>query len=754
MKYMNCALYSTKLSTSFQDLVKEEKNFYIENFYSYLESNYVKTTISKIQYIKDWQNLSLSIKLTLPQENINDTNNPNYWLDSLRIKANSVYKFLMLEIPLDEEGANIFRAFYYVNSIDWISKNTAQFNLSLDVINTFVQHDGKYIYGLSKRTHITREHKDRFVEEGIDSYPIIDKINEGFNPQLYSSSTHEVRQDMDLDFYLVYRNRNNPTPDDLDNPIDCFVCASERFDVKYENTSPTLTINANSLEAGKMYYCSCATLNQLDSATINVSADGYTYVVNTNGSLFIMFYLNSNNKITIKQLNAGFSSDVREVNQITFPSSLTAVIAGVSIDSTLTTAIQIDALPRDTLLTSVAYVNNSIYDIDRTDSKIIKIIKLPYCPFKVVIDEDDGAIVLDNTKWQYTSRDSMNMIRALDLSIKFDYDFEDDLNVYSPLLPRQITPTFTENRNNAYEMKLYNSEFHLIKYFYDSFNCSINLEEIERDENFSPTTNKIRYVVSTTINSRFMFIFKRANEHALSPVDFPNILTIARNNDITLFNQQYINYIRSGYNYDVKTRSRQESSSWLGTGLSLVGGVAGILGAGATGGISATAGIGLITSAVANIHSSITNEINNEQALSRNLEVMKNQAVQVSGSDDVDLMSIYSKNRLLCRIYEPSTKIKNMIADFFYYYGYKTNYFARPTIKTRYWFNFIQCEPDYEDEVSVSMGVYYGYLISALPARTLRALTDKFKEGITFFWNNSGVWNIEQTKENWERIYA
>lgn len=725
--------------------ILEEKNYHIENYLSYLNYFYGKETL-EVQYIKNWDNLDVSIKLELTETNINESNNPEYYLDTSLTRTNKIYKYAVLEIPQNSETiGDTINAYYFIKSVKRISKNTAIFNLRLDVLNTFIKYDlnnTSYLYGLSEKTHILREHKDRFEVEGNRIYPKIDKVNEGINPPLYAGSSHEVVQDVDLDFYLIYRNRNNPTTEDLQNPVDCYICASEKLKFAFDEEEGTpINITADALEEGKFYYLTSEIL--YDNATITLSS-GLTYPINTGSVQLGMFYKNSEGTIIFVSIQDG-AYITHETSYVRFSSNITTAYAGVSIYSTIRLASQMNALETETLRMSDYRTSNSIYDVDRTDAKIIKIIKLPYSPIELTYRTGTDIIIIDKNIRDYDGL--FLMFKLKDGSTKFDYKFTDSVNIYDPLISKTRPSPTQQNRTDTYEFKLYNSEFYLIKYYYDSFNCSINLEDIQR-QNLSPTTNTIEYVVSTTINSRFMFIFERANLYSKSLTDYNGLLVVARNNDITLYNQQYINYIRTGYNYDVKNKQRQETTSRLGTGLSLITGAIG-LATMATGNPLAS-GIAFTTSAISGIMNSINTQTSTENALSQKLSLLKEQATSVSGSDDVDLMSVYSNNRLQLKIYEPSDTMKELLSDLFYYYGYKANYYGKPNVKSRKYFNFLQCEPIFEDVITRVQGKAYGYSISALSVDIREELTRKFKEGITFFHYVNGVRNLAQTFENWE----
>ena len=321
----------------------------------------------------------------------------------------------------------------------------------------------------------------------------------------------------------------------------------------------------------------------------------------------------------------------------------------------------------------------------------------------------------------------------IDLNIKFDNVFKANVNPFDVLTVELPEITYTELRNDYYESKLYSSELYAPKFIYDSFNLNFELQNMAT----IPTEFNVDFTTTSTINSTFMFTFPEY-ELKYSGQDYDNILVVRRNNEITLYNNAYINYIKTGYNYDVKNKNIQSTQGWISAGLQIAGSVISFLAAGATGGLSAVAAIGLATSATVTIANNISNDVKAERSIQQKLEEARNQATSVSGSDDIDLLTKYSNNKAKLAIYKASDNVMKHAADLFYYCGYAANRQDIPNTTSRYWFNYIQCEPVFNEEET---SIYKNYLDD---------IKARYNAGITVYHDHNNTYDWGQTHENWE----
>ena len=292
-------LYSSANTSAGAWKLIPSKLFKIDNIADYLET-FSPKTITKSQYIK--QGLEISLKVIMTQ----DKSQPN---------SSTGYKY----VSIQNDNENI--AYYFVRKAVWRSENTIEFQLVMDVLNTYT--DGSdYIF--KANTRIIREHKDRLkavedtghmyfrmsnmnesdildigdyisiysypdndnlgyaqveaidyhveimwariiTDNGItevgtpinlkvmhdiegedpvlafyatlidykfrkDVYRNIDPISENINPLLQcgdgDGSLVEDESPLNTDWYLLYRNQNDPS-DSLVNPVDCYLIPAE-----------------------------------------------------------------------------------------------------------------------------------------------------------------------------------------------------------------------------------------------------------------------------------------------------------------------------------------------------------------------------------------------------------------------------------------------------------------------------------------------------------------------------------------------
>ncbi|MCQ2088154.1 MAG: hypothetical protein MJZ37_08865 [Bacilli bacterium] len=394
-------------------------------------------------------------------------------------------------------------------------------------------------------------------------------------------------------------------------------------------------------------------------------------------------------------------------------------------------------------------------DIDRSDQKLIKIINVPYCP----VDIKNNDLYFNNTDKQLTlSIQNVGPESGPIYKGKFDPAFNNNItlninmeegstNAYTPLSPMELNfvPNVQAARNDRYESKLYHSDFYQCKLVYDSFDYIFRLELLDTD-NVSDYSNlenmNAEYSVSNSVASAFGFNFETYFPLKKQFQNY-NVMIVNRNNEMTIYNNNYLNYLRNGYNYDIKNKQTRQIASGIGTGLGIATTVAGI--ALAATGYGSGLGAGMIVSGIATTAGSLTSAISNsaqaDRAMQQKLEQSQNQAASVQGSDDIGLLKWYADNNL-CKLmkFELSDATKERIADLFYYCGYRCDYQAVPNTTSRYWFNYIQCDPVYEEtNLTAKMG-----------KECKAELTNKYQQGITVLHKRNNSYDFAQTKENWE----
>ena len=607
--------------------------------------------------------------------------------------------------------------------------------------------------------------------DGNEFYRNIDYVNENINPLLQCGNANgtKIENNKSLlrgDWYLLYRNQNNPDPDNLVNPVDCFLIPSSNKAVSI-GVITSGQINANSLEFGKLYYIP---LHVVGSNNANLDAEAYNQTItlsngitlgtttDVNDFTYVVIGKSSEGKLEICYNNVQYDAGDNEfiynsqtiygdldyivINQSPtyYADSNTAGLSPYTIFETLLSTVNRKTFTYN----STGKHINKIDLLDRADPKNIKLIKLPYCPYDFTITS--SKIDVANSDWNYTELTqsngiTINCLKLTDLNTKFNSSITLTLNTQEPLhdLKLTFTPSINDTRlGSDYESKLFNSEFYRPTYVYDSFSYVVQMEKLNINSYINSQYLKINFDMTKTINSRFMFTFDSL-KFRLSAESYAKYMPIARNNEEVLYNVPYINYIRTGFNYDVKSKNLSNASNWIGAGLSLTGVAASLALPSAP--LKALGVATALISMAMTTKNAITTTIQNEENFQRKQQELKNQTASVAGSDDVDLMSIYAENRLKYLVYEPNEIMKNMLYNLFFYAGYASNRLGLPSHNTRVNFDYLEADAVLEK-------------VANIPDDCLDELVNAFKNGVSYIHKTSRTgaakWDLKQEYENWE----
>ncbi|MBR3917171.1 MAG: hypothetical protein IKJ59_00340 [Clostridia bacterium] len=589
----------------------------------------------------------------------------------------------------------------------------------------------------------------------------IDKTPENISPLLISNldsikTIQTAKWTILGNWYLLYRNQDNPS-DSLVNPVECYLIPEKtglKVDSGYVASGRLIP---SYLEEGKWYWFKLASgQNATLSNSVVASPILFTRLLITkagNKINIICFHLVLEN--AVYKIVVDFQYD--DIDYIDFtglPIDYNRYDNFPTITSSFITDTDVDQYQ---FKNTTTYVNlDPITNLDRTDAKNIKLLKLPYCPYNFTLDdwEDNQVIPVSGTDWELTSLVQsgggiINVLKLKDLNTRLSVDLE---AVYNPLQPLffkfaySLNPALTDLRKDyTYESKLYHSEFYQPTFYYDSFAFKIELEKCDIAKIYSDYDNpytsfNIKFDVTRTINSKFMFTFD-TYKLSYDEQNYSKYLPIARNNEEVLYNVPYINYIRSGYQYDVKNKNISNISNAIGIGLSGASLVASLAIPSAP--LKFAGVVGSIVSLATSAKNAVASAISNEVGLKQKIAQYQNQSASVAGSDDVDLMSIYSDNRLKYRIYNAREQTRNLLFDLFFYAGYKSERMGIPTHNNRMNFDYLECDASIE-------------AISSIPSDCLEELINCFKNGVTYIHRTSRVtdsWDVEQKYENWEKIF-
>ena len=141
------------------------------------------------------------------------------------------------------------------------------------------------------------------------------------------------------------------------------------------------------------------------------------------------------------------------------------------------------------------------------------------------------------------------------------------------------------------------------------------------------------------------------------------------------------------------------------------------------------------------VKNAVVTTVQNEESINRKLKEAEMQTASVSGSDDVDLMSVYAENRLKYLVYEPTEIMKTMLYNLFFFAGYNSQRMGLPSHNTRLNFDYLECDAVINK-------------IANIPDDCLSELINSFKNGVTYIHKTSRTtdkWDFDQKYENWEK---
>ena len=594
---------------------------------------------------------------------------------------------------------------------------------------------------------------------------IIDKFPENINPVLFKKSEKHL---LDLDnydnWYLVYANQNAVGSSDNDysqlyvNPVEIMFARDTIYKIATRIAVPITIYPSNITKRPNEGEClQIIDINADVGAYVEIGGTRYNYSStlgdgNYNAISIFKFgdYDTTFKYIYLYKLNTDgqppSTITLQNVSAITFygiPNGKLSTFQGYQFDFTSWwTAKGGSVFYINSSSQATARTSDSYNDIDLTYSQLIKIIALPYAPLEFLNGVYTFESIPDELSWNTT----FNFLQVKPSKrIEFDYIIDFGYNSpFSDLVCEENIGAFTKvPRNDIFESKFYNSEFTQNKFVYDQFTFTFQLELVDINEFFAQENYDkfmVEYIVSKKLSSKFIFKFNQYVCGEYEKQDYNNVLIVDRNNEVPLFTNAYINYMRTGFQFDVSNKNNQQVSRWGGIALSTIGAVASFISSAYTGGVGIAGGIALTTSTLSQIVGAITSQNQQENAMAQKQLQASMQSESVQGSDDVELFKQYGQNKAKLVKYQPSEVMSQMIKDLFYYGGYATSEYKIPNINTRIYFNYLQCD-------LVLDGT------SNLPEDIENDIKTKFQSGCTFFHKYDGVWDIAQEYENFEIVF-
>lgn len=759
---MKCKLYLFYDSL----LPKENQNYVYEDMD--LDSLTSLAYFGEYDTIDNYQVLRPTLDLSIK---INKTQ-----LTAFRKIGDGNYSYCLIQWWDENTDYVMSQRWYFVRDILQVAYDTIQLNLHMDVLNSFkLDNNGDFTinpyYMITSRSIIRRLHKDRIKDlyRGLSGYffkPVIDRFPEGINPILFKERESLIQGDNQT-WYLVYMNANEPASSgdkqaDYVNPVRTLIMNDRGYVLNIQTqTATTIRIEPqdqthvipklnNREEVLIVSYPMCDTSHHID-----IGGTSYTLTPKGSSSGYQMLFLRRKNNsdqqfhayaLKVKDDgSAGASADLGLVSYADFYGvqycGLAVLISFGSVANlvscytpyNLTTPFLIGS---GVVSTTIQKTGGQISSIDRTDAKLIKICCLPYCPF-----EELESSTFDSLPSIFVWNDSFS---CLELKSTANVEFKRYLEMNQLVFQQEsfrsnyvnFNTTLT-NRQIVYETKLLNSEFSYIKFVYDSYT---KIFKSELYDDTAESEYKATYVVSPNISSHFLVQFNDY-QTIMGEEDYDNILLVDKDNELPLFNNAYLNYLRTGYKYDVENKDKNSIARGVGIALTTIGSIASFLSSGVTSGVGIASGISLATATASQIVGAVNTAKQSDQAIQNKLLQTAHQSTSLSSQSDYSLMKEYTYNKFKTETWVCSDIMKEALYNLFYFCGYATYQYAPNTpedlytlIHSRKLFNFIQADIELQNP-------------SMFDKDIANEIIQKWGEGITFIHKNN--FGNNEVKDKW-----
>lgn len=381
-------------------------------------------------------------------------------------------------------------------------------------------------------------------------------------------------------------------------------------------------------------------------------------------------------------------------------------------------------------------------NFDTTNPLINKIIELPYCPIpceykdfgnlNIILNNDVDILINLDLGWKVSG--AASKISCISLHKSFTDNLINTVNTNINNKEFLFYPErYTDNRELLAESKMFHSDFYNDKFVYDSFVYPLHYENFTEDS-IDDSTLKFNFVMSKTMNSRFLFDFNNL-KYKYNTEDYPTILNVVRNNEVPFYSSAYLNYLRTDYNYDAKKYTLDTIKSIY----HLPGNIYRGMKYGASQGMSAGpigAAVGAVIGMGVSGADQIMESINMADDFAQKQKRLKDQKVSVEQCDDVDLLNYYTNQRAKLVNYKVDERTSKALNDIFYYTGYIVEAQGKPDLHTRANWDYCQCNPDIINNKNI-------------PDEILNNITMRMQNGFTLFHNNKDLKQENENREIW-----
>ena len=529
----------------YQTSLQIEKNFVVDDLDTYL-AGLTPVYASDNNFQRQKIELDRSIKINKPQT----------WTE------NPIFNYAVIE-------QDSRRYYFYVVGCNWRAQKTVAISLHMDTLNTYRL---ELVDGRTDKTTINRQRKNRWVKAGTTVFPQVDEYDEGLQ-DLARTQTSDLPVQTEYlkgyKWYLIYQSTEDLSST-ITRPINCYCVADHPVSFKIADAPTTITVD--SLTPGVWYILADSSKGRTiwyRDAAWNTYFFEYQITLNPAST--------GGTTVQIIRIQHNFPYQVAETKKF-------YIHPGPGHSPTETD----DFLSIDTSDDPILYVYgtgeqiatlNSIADIDRTDSRLIRIVEFPYAPFNLVpLQNNSYALPNDWT----VDNGKLKLAKVATASFENNDILPQKIDAFTDALAIDRV-NFTNPsalRNDRMETKRYNSSFHIEKLAYDSFSVAMPLERLTVNPNVSEedeaTHAKITFYPSADFGSNRLFKVDPPEAYTWKHItDYEQYRFCSRNNELPIFSSNYITYRRTGYNYDKKINQLNVASQVLGVVGSVLGGIGG-----------------------------------------------------------------------------------------------------------------------------------------------------------------------------------
>lgn len=670
--------------------------------------------------------------------------------------------------------------YYFIDSFERVSDSVARAEMTIDELNTISGNDYLLKNLLSDRCIVKREHKNRFFLKANRWLPLIDRIPEGIGFPVKRLFTSYIEDD-GIDWTTFYFSEAQSG----DSPIAVRVAPNKSVSVAQPTAAQSITIHlsehllpngsyyvteaensgegivrlrfTNSSGGENVQYFSLSEeMPDPNNPAVNLKVLAIRLSINLNQvKATALFYDPENNFISSKEISSGIGSGGAEV-EITFPKCLRKGVFGQDQLTALSDILALPPMPLPYFDLSAIVVRElrPSTEISRTSLYLKKAIENPYRPFSHSGKTNDGTpILLDGMR----ATNGILVFADKSLYGKNDFSFyPTDKRLIGYLSLPQLLATPTEDPDGKQtaldnETKAYHSDFYFVKLVYDSFSLAMKEEECYFNVNVGSEENKeivFRFIASSDMVSEFYFsprFYPGLNPKepfftTYFKEDYPNLLIINRNNETPVYTSAYLDYLRTGYNYDLKSQAVAIGLQGIGVALNAINAGVGLASAAMTGGLTAPYAVGATTSLISSIVNLGTNASENNRGNAQRLNELRLQGASVAGNSDYDISKAYTNNRVKMVGYRIEKEALEAVKNIFYLKGYASAAVKRPTMDNRASFDYLEAEPDFSPEAM------------AFPKWIRDLLADDIRAGVTavHYRGDADGYDVNQTSSNWE----